>query len=293
MSLTKGKVAIAAMSFVFVFISSILSPAFGAHYRFGVFPGSDPAKIEKAMGYLADCMNRVGDDDISIVVTRDYGELLSRMLEGSLDFAFINTVNYVELKSKMPGVRYMVTLMKRTDAKNIAEGYYYSYIVSLRNRGFSSVQDLKDGSFAFVDRSSSSGYVYPRYTLDKMGIVPDDFFKKVYYLSRHDRVVKALLAGSVDGGAISDGMYSKAVEMYGDMFSVLAVSDPIPLDLMVASDRVPETKVEEYVRALLRLSSNSDFRIEMEALFGWYVEGFCVLDDSVYDKAREVLDFEG
>lgn len=261
----------------------------GANYLFGIFPSSDPQKINHALYRLSEYLSQVTGDDFSVVVTKDYDELLIRMREGSVDLACLNTVSYLKLRKDVPGVKYLATFMEKNGEDGSVSGYYRSYIISLKERGFSSLKDLEGGRFAFVSKNSTSGYVYPKHTLKKMGINPSDFFRKVFYLNRHDRVVKSLVAGSVDAGAVSEGVYHQAVENFGDIFDVLAVSEPIPLDLLVGDKNFPSNKVELYRRALLQISPDYKAVKEVQKDLGWSVVGFGVLDESFYDRAEEVM----
>lgn len=261
----------------------------GANYLFGVFPSSDPQKVNNALFRLSEYLSLATGDDFSVVVTKDYDELLIRMREGSIDLACLNTVSYIKLRKDVPGIKYLATLMEKNGDDGSVSGYYRSYIISLKDRGLSSIKDLEGGTFAFVSKNSTSGYVYPKHTLKKMGIDPSDFFNKIFYLNRHDRVVKSLMAGSIDAGAVSEGMYRNAVENFGDVFDVLAVSEPIPFDLLVGDKNFPSDKVENYRRALLQISLDDEAIKDVQKDLGWSVAGFGVLDESFYDRAEEII----
>ncbi len=260
----------------------------GASYVFGVLPSSDPEKLNDALSWLSGYLAQVTGDDFSVVVTKDYEELLIRMKEGSVDLACLNTVGYIKLRKDIPNVKYVGTFLEKDDEDGSMSGYYRSYIVSLKDRGFSSIKDLEGGTFAFVSRDSTSS-VYAKYALRKMGIDPFAFFGKAFYLNRHDRVVKSLLAGSVDAGAISQGMYRNAVETFGDVFDVLVLSEPIPHDLMVASRSFPTDKVELYRKALIQLSPDYEGFEKVRKALGWGALGFGVFDESFYDRAEEII----
>lgn len=276
-------------SFVFFYTSEA---CMGANYLFGVFPSSDPKKISHALLMLSDYLSQATGDDFSVVVTKNYDELLIRMREGSVDLACLNTVSYIKLRKDVPDIKYLATFMEKSDEDGSVSCYYRSYIIALKDRGFSSIKDLKGGTFAFVSKNSTSGYIYPKHTLKKMGINPSDFFGKVFYLNRHDRVVKSLVAGSIDAGAVSESMYRNAVKIFGDIFEVLSVSEPIPYDLVVAGRNFPSDRVKLYRDALVRIPSSYDGVAEVQKDLGWNVVGLGVLDESFYDRAEEVMNAE-
>lgn len=260
----------------------------GASYVFGVLPSSDPEKLHDALSWLSGYLAQATGDDFSVVVTKDYEELLIRMREGSVDLACLNTVGYVKLRKDVPETKYVGTFLEKDDEDGSMSGYYRSYIVSLKDRGFSSIKDLEGGTFAFVSRDSTS-YVYAKQALRKIGINPSVFFRKAFYLNRHDRVVNSLLAGSIDAGAISQGMYRNAVESFGDVFDVLVISEKIPHDLMIASRSFPPEKVELYRKALVQLPPDYEGIERVQRALGWGALGFGVFDESFYDRAEEII----
>ncbi|ORC36307.1 hypothetical protein B4O97_06880 [Marispirochaeta aestuarii] len=257
--------------------------------KIGVFPSNEPAKLYQVMEYFGDYLSEKTGDDISVIVSHDYTELGLRFREGSIDIAWLNTLTYVRLKSVIPGIRYLATYMERNERTGEIIPYYRSNIVSLKSSGFSSLEDIRDRLFAFTDPSSTSGYAYPNMMLKQRGIDPESYFRKVFYLRQHDRVVEALRHGSIAAGAISDGTLSAAIRRYGDIFTVLAESDPIPLDAIVSTEVFPSVKIKAYRDALLSMPGDHQFLRAMKETLGWNAAGFAVLDNAFYDSVREAL----
>ncbi len=257
--------------------------------KLGVFPSNDPAKLQQVMNIFAEYLSETTGDEVSAIITQDYNELTKRLREGSVDIAWINTLNYVKIKNDIPEMRYLATYMEKNEITGAIMPYYQSYIVSLNSSPYSSLDQLEGKRFAFTDPGSTSGYAYPNLLLQKNGIVPEEFFGKIFFLKRHDRVVEALRAGSIDAGAISDGTYFTAEEHYGDILHVIMKSDPIPLDAVVAAEDFPESKMGLYRNALLAMHPDHRFCLEMKSFLGWNAAGFDSRDDGFYDSVREAL----
>lgn len=257
--------------------------------KLGVFPSNDPVKLQQVMDIFAEYLSRQTGDEVSAVITQDYNELAKRLEEGSIDIAWINTLNYVKIKNDLPGIRYLATYMEKNEISGSIMPYYQSYIVSLNESPYAGLDQLENTRFAFTDPGSTSGYAYPNLILRKNGIDPENYFGKVFFLKRHDRVVEALRAGSIDAGAMSDGTYFTAEENYGDILRIIAKSDPIPLDAIVAVEEFPESKMAPYRDALLSMPADHRFCREMKSILGWSAAGFDSRDDGFYDSVREAL----
>jgi phosphonate transport system substrate-binding protein len=224
-----------------------------------------------------------------VVVTRNYQEMEQRLQDGSVDFAMVSPAAYVRFVSR---VCYVATYAEWSEITQALSPYYHSVMISLKESPIEALQDLEGKNFGFTDRESTSGHRVPRRMLLQEGIEPEKFFKKVFYLGRHDAVIESLLAGSIQGGAVSDGTLYAAISQYGDLFRVLALSDPIPLDPVVASPSVPEEDVALLREVLLSLPLESSAMEGIREILGWPGAGFVLLDTHFYDSLREALEIE-
>lgn len=259
-----------------------------AEIKLGIFPSNDPAKLYAVMRVFGDYLSERIGEPVSAVVTRDYAELEQRLRERSIDLAWVNTLNYVRLVSDVPSARYLATYMERNETTGQITPYYRSYIVTAADSGIADLADIRGKRFAFTDTASTSGYAFPVHLLKSRGIDPDRAFSKVFFLKRHDRVVEALLAGSVDAGAMSDGTYFTALRTYGERLRILAESEPIPLDAIVSSGRLDAATGARVKAALLDMPPDHPFFRTMREVLGWNAAGFQVRSDAFYDPVRAV-----
>lgn len=257
--------------------------------KLGIFPSTDPAKLQQVMEVLATYLHEKTGDNVTIVVARDYDELLQRLGDHSIDLAWINTLNYIRAKNDLPTIQYVTTYVEKNEETGVALPFYQSYIVTLNDSGIENLDQARNKRFAFTDPGSTSGYAYPHMLLHNMGICPNDYFKKVFFLKKHDRVVQALLAGSIDLGAMSDGTYFTATRKNGDRFTILAKSDPIPLDAIVADTELSQGQLLTYRKALVEMPDDHAFCKAMREILGWSAAGFETRDDAFYNSVREAL----
>ena len=265
------------------------SPAFAESYKLAVYPSNDPAKLIVPMKLLAEYLSQESGDQFVAIVTKDYAELSERLRNKSIQLAWINPINYIKMKSETPSLKYVATYMEKNNDTGQIIPYYESFIISLKTSNIKTIHDAKDKRFAFTDPGSTSGYAFPNMMLSKQGITPETFFQKIFFLKKHDRVIEALTQGSIDVGAVSDGTYYTAVKKYGDIYTIIERSEPIPLDPIVATENVPKKKILLYQKVLKSMPANHEFNLSMKQNLGWNAAGFDVKDDGFYDEMRETL----
>ena len=259
------------------------------NYIFAVYPVHDPNRMLTAFQPLADFIAAETGVPVRLVVTGNYEEMTRRLADGSVHFAFFTSSGYVKHASSIPGLVYLATYAE-LDAKGLVTPYYHSVILSLEEGPVDALADLKGRNFGFTDKDSTSGYKVPLTMLRALGIDPSSFFGKLFFLGRHDAVVEALRAGSIQGGAVSDGTLHNAVRQYGDVFRVLAVSESIPLDAVVAASGVAAEHAEAVRRGLASLAPDSAPMSAFREQFGWPAAGFVVLGDEFYEPLRRALE---
>ena len=100
-----------------------------------------------------------------------------------------------------------------------------------RTAASKTVNDLKGKTFAFVDPSSTSGHLFPKAGLIKVGFDPDKDFGRVLFSGSHDANALAVANKRVDAATIADRILDAAVAkglVKRDDIHVVWRSDPIP-----------------------------------------------------------------
>ena len=163
---------------------------------------------------------------------------------------------------------------------------YNGYIITRKNSEFKSIDHLKGKRFAFVDKQSASGYVYPKAMLLEQGKQPETFFSENIFLGSHDRVIDAVLDGTVDAGAT----YSEAVEaargrgLSIQNLQIIAQTEAIPKDAIAARPGFDNALLEDLIKAFIQTTdtkSECNFLMKKTGL-----NGFISANDQVYDIIR-------
>jgi len=129
-------------------------------------------------------------------------------------------------------------------------------------------RSLRGARAAWRDRSSASGYVFPRLELARLGSPPDKAFSSEKFYGSVVDAATALVRGDADLCTcfVTDPAAHDAVRARFELGRVLGpiaedlrilhVTDPIPPDGIMVGPAVPEGEREAFTRALLSLHQN-------------------------------------
>jgi phosphonate transport system substrate-binding protein len=165
---------------------------------------------------------------VKIYLAKNYSNLAKSVRDKKVDFVFLSAASYVLLEKDT----HLQVLLKHV----WQEPFYYSSLISLKNSGFNKLEELKGKKVAFVDKRSTSGYLYPQVMLQKRKM-SENFFSETRFSASHSESVKLLKHHEVDAIFVfsddSKGLstaWNKFSEGATEEIQVLWVSDAIPND---------------------------------------------------------------
>ena len=199
---------------------------------------------------------------------------------GSVDFGIIPPFSAL-LAQKQSNAQPLLT-SKGTTGK---PGYTAELYVR-KDSGIKSLQDVKGKKVAFVDPSSSSGYIYPGAMLVKAGI---NLEKDISYQfsGGHDKSLQLLLNRDVDVIATFDGVperYKKDFPNAVNEVEKLATSDMIPGVMVTASNKMDKELQEKLKQALLDIEKDPKLKELFKKMFS--ITGFSDVDQDAYSKVE-------
>jgi len=249
----------------------------------GIGPWHKPQDIQDMYADIVAHLKQKLNMDVTLVITRDYDDLVDRAQKKTVDVSRLEPAQYVTAKESFPELVYLVTALNR-DGQGGVRDYYKGLIIAKKGSGVTTVADLKGKKFAFTDTGSTSGYVYPRVLLRKLGLDPDKDFGEVFMLKKHDKVADAVVSGAVDAGATYDEMLWVKKAEHGDVYTIVAETAPIPYGVFAAGPHIPADLRENIKQAL------KDYNVPKEkwdSIHSQAPVGFSVRDDAFYDAVRE------
>jgi phosphonate transport system substrate-binding protein len=153
---------------------------------------------------------------------------------------------------------------------------------------FRSFPDLRGRTWAYNDRDSHSGYNLTRYELVRRGETAG-FFSQVIEAGSHQRSMRMVAAGDVDGAAIDSQVLAVELRDHPELRPKLRAIDafgPSSIQPVVVAARLPADLQDALRAVLLHLHQDEEAR---EALAHGFVERYVRVADKQYDDIREML----
>jgi len=243
----------------------------------GLIPSEDPRVMSTEYKPLIDYLANALGMEVKAFVATDYNGVIEALRSKKLDVAMLGPFSYV-LATTVADVEAFA--MPETSKAGVS---YHALIIARKDRGFRTLTDLKGRNFAFVDPSSTSGHLFPKAALVRLGYDPDTFFGRVIFSGGHDASALSVQNGKIDAAAVADALleaaYAHGVVKQEDI-QVLWTSEPIPTVPYVMRRDLPQDlrkRIRDAFLAIRNLPIGSHATILRVA----------PTDDSAYDGVRE------
>ncbi len=245
---------------------------------FGVNPFVAPQVIRDTYVPILNAVAKKVGYKARTVIVSDYDALGKALTNKLADVGWFSPFAYVSTK-EMANITPIVT-PKVHNATS-----YTGYIITRKDSGIKSLDDLKGRRFGFVDVKSASGYVYPKAALVEAGKNPDTYFGETLFLGSHNRVIEAVMQGEVDAGAT----YSEAMDAAGadanNQLDIIFRTEPIPKDAIAAAPGVPAEVIAKLRQAFESVQDGD--AVCGTAMKQAHINGFVEAHDSSYEVVRK------
>ena len=252
-------------------------------------PSQKPTDLMVAGEAFGAALGKLVGVPIRVTVASDYAAVVEALRNRTADLAFVHPAGYVLANRE---AKAMIVAKDQWHGNTS----YTSRIYVRKESGLKTLEALRGKTIAFVDPSSTSGYVYPMVMLIEKGLVqnkdPKTFFKEFVFSGSHDAGLQALLHGHVDAFASFD----QAREQYlkdpaeREKLIYIAESAPIPEGGICARDGLDPALVAK-VRAALLSMKGPTYAPVLKALYD--IDGFEPAEDREYQPVRAAMDLLG
>lgn len=249
-----------------------------AKLRVALLPDENASTIIQNAQPLKKYLEETLKKEIEIIVTTDYSSMIEAMRFGRIEVAYFGPFSYVLAKSKAPEIEPFAVGVEK------GKPNYQSILIANVDGPVKELADVKGQPFAFGDQASTSSHLAPRAHLAKVAGLIGDVDYKVVHLGKHDAVARAVAAGQVPAGALSEVIFRVLVQggkIDATKVKQLALSAPIPnYPMTMQGYLAPELK-EQIRKAFLELK-------DPEILKLFRVEALAPASDKDYDVLREM-----
>lgn len=222
----------------------------------GLIPARDIFTEMRRFRPLADYLSKRLGTKIELKALSRYGNIIDNFSAEHLDGAFFGSFTYVLAHAKLG-----VDVLARPESED-GSSTYCGLLITRKDRGLRGVEGLKGKVFAFVDRATTAGYVFPLAVFRKHGIRDyRTFFREIYFTGTHADVLLDVLAGKADAGALKNTVYDEFVRDHpkeAGQLTVLERSPYVPENGLALSRRVTPQMAKPLKSLLLQMNEDAE-----------------------------------
>jgi phosphonate transport system substrate-binding protein len=249
-------------------------------------PSQKPTDLLVAGEKFGVALGKLVGIPVRVTVASDYAAVVEALRNKTADLAFLHPAGYVLANRE---AKAMIIAQDQWHGNTS----YRSRIFVRKDSGIKTLEELRGKTIAFVDPTSTSGYVWPMVLLIKRGLVqnrdPKTFFREAVFSGAHDAALQSLLNGHVDAIASFDQMREQYLKDPAEREKVtwVAETDPIPEGGIAGREGLDPPVVAKVKAALLQMRG-PEYAQLLKDLYD--IDGFEPVDDRVYEPVRAAMD---
>lgn len=248
--------------------------------KMGFVPMKDGDTLIESVEPLTEMLSKELGVKVEGFTATNYVGVVEGLGSGQVDFGFIPPFAYV-LANKESDAGVILTAINKS-----GEAMYRSQFIVRKDSGIKSFEDVKGKKVAFVDPSSTSGYLFPGAHLIGNGI---DIEKDIEYVygGGHDKALQLLLNGDVDVATTFVDSRDRYKEDFPDAIEkteILGYTDYIPNISVTVKGDMDQAMRDKISNALLKIADSEDGAELLKELFNMY--GFEKATDEDYEVIR-------
>ena len=267
----------------------------GESYVFAAVPSEEATSLEQEYDTTIAYIEEVTGATVEFQQATDYAAVIEGMRAGQIDFTSFGPFSYVI--SSDSGVP-LQPLGSLVDAPDEEPGYHSGLYVPTDSE-FQDISEAEGQSICFVDRASTSGFLYPSAGLLEEGFDLDEDIEQVL-AGGHDASILSTLDGTCDMGFAYEEMINQLIDSGqiedGDVRQIWQSENIMGSPLAVQTETVDADVVEDLVTAfedfniatLVEMGicdSEDDCALPENAEYG-----MVTVTDADYDGVRAVCD---
>jgi phosphonate transport system substrate-binding protein len=245
--------------------------------RVALLPDENASTLIQNAQPLKTYLEKTLKKDIELVVTTDYSSMIEAMRFGRIEIAYFGPFSYVLAKSRAPEIEAFAVGVERGSST------YQSILIASAGGPVKSLADVRGRPFGFGDQASTSSHLAPRAHLLRKVNLEGDRDYKVVHLGTHDAVARAVQAGQIPAGALSEPIFRNLVER-----KVIDPAKVVRLDVTADIPNYPIVMQGNLAPQLKQSIRDAFLNMrDKDVLKAFRVEGFAAASDKSYDILRE------
>ncbi len=233
--------------------------------------------IQRFDHYLEKSLGRT----IDVKLAKNYNEAVDWLVQEKVDIAYLGPLTYLEALDRGAKIEPLVAPID----KNTGQPWYRSCIIVKSDSSIKTLTDLSGKRVAFVDKSSTSGYLMPMAAFKKLNINPEQDFSQLIYAGNHTKSLEALENGIVDAAATNIPAYlkqQKKGKLTPQNSRILWESTPLPQSPVVGLKKLPPELIKQLKQAFINTPDG------FEDITGTDSAGYTLVSPSDYEPIQQI-----
>lgn len=256
--------------------------------RFGFYPSREREQIVAAA--KAFCAHVAGGTELTVVpvVSKNYTSGVTALTSGDVDLAWLSPMSVVSAEAG--GRAHVLLKAVRRD-----QPFYWGAVIVKRDSGIETIAQLAGKKFGWTDPSSTAGHLVTKAALMRAGVKPESDFGANQFLGAHDKLVHAVLDGTVDAGATFANDPEEEVGAWTvylpaeDAMKIKPIffTEPIPGDAVAGSAAFLDEQKDvsaRVVRFLIAMGESEEGRALLKNLYD--IDRLAEAEAKDYDSVR-------
>lgn len=222
----------------------------------GLIPEHDLFYQLKRYEALSDYLSKKIQANIKLVILTRYGNIVDNFVSGGLDAAFFGSFTYTLAHSKIG-----VEVIARPE-NNLGVSEYYGMIISRKDSGIKNIKDMEGKIFAFVDKATTAGYLFPLAYFKENGVNNyKTFLKETYFTGTHEDAIYDVLNGKADIGAAKNTVYFREADKdprIKNELHIIAESSKVPENGLAVRKDLDESVKKKLKETLMNMHKESE-----------------------------------
>jgi len=190
----------------------------------GLIPEQNIFKQLERYEPLAEYLSRKTGSKITLKILSSYGNIIDNFGSGGMDGAFFGSFTYALANAKL-GVEVLARPVGLDNSST-----YHGLIFVRKDSGIKTARDMKGKRFAFVDKATFAGYLFPIESFRHHGISDHKkYLKESYFTGTHKDVIYDVLNKKADIGAAKNTIFNRLVK-----------EDPRILEELIVLEKSPD-----------------------------------------------------
>ena len=231
-------------------------PNYQTTLSIGLIPEHDLFHQLKRYEALADYLSKKIQSNIKLIILSRYGNIVDNFVSGGMDAAFFGSFTYTLAHEKIG-----VEVIARPE-NNLGVSEYYGMIFTRKDSNIKNTKDMEGKIFAFVDKATTAGYLFPMAYLKENGVTDyKTFLKETYFTGTHEDAIYDVLNGKADIGAAKDTVYFREADKnprINKELNIIVESLKVPENGLAVRKDLDESVKKKLKEALLNMNKESD-----------------------------------